>query len=203
MDKPTKLSSIFDRIELIDQRFDLIKQQAENAMLKAQLDLLQNNPSIKNIDAEFQRMQAELQVFKQQCDLDRDFLRSSNIGSESMTESDQERVREIGKRALVGVDGNMTSFLTDDELYNLSIVRGTLTKEERWIINNHINVTIDMLKTLPYPRSLSRVPEYACGHHERMDGTGYPRGLKREEMSVPPSALVICWAPNNIISRRR
>jgi len=191
MDKPTKLSSIFDRIALIEQRFDLIKQQAENAMLKAQLDLLRNNHSTKNIEAEFKGMQAELQAFKQQCDLDRDFLRSSNIGSESMTEADQLRVREIGNRKLVGADGQPANFLSDDELYNLSIVRGTLTAEERWIINNHINVTVTMLDSLPYPRSLSRVPEYACGHHERMDGTGYPRGLKREEMSVPARIMGI------------
>jgi HD-GYP domain-containing protein (c-di-GMP phosphodiesterase class II) len=191
MDKPTKLSSIFDRIALIDQRFDLIKQQAENAMLRAQLDLLQNNHSAKNPEVEFQRMQAELQAFKQQCDLDREFLRSSNIGSEAMTEADQARVREIGNRMFAGADGLPTRFLSDDELYNLSIVRGTLTAEERWIINNHINVTIAMLDSLPYPRSLSRVPEYACGHHERMDGTGYPRGLKREEMSVPARIMGI------------
>jgi len=191
MDKPTKLSSIFDRIALIDQRFDLIKQQAENAMLRAQLDLLQKNPSIRNPEAEFPCMHAELQAFKQQCDLDRDFLRLSNIGSESMTEVDQQRVREIANRALVGSDGQITSFLSDDELYNLSIVRGTLTAEERWIINNHINVTITMLDSLPYPRSLSRVPEYAGGHHERMDGTGYPKGLKREDMSVPARIMGI------------
>jgi uncharacterized FlgJ-related protein len=192
MDKPTKLSSIFDRIELIDQRFVLIKQQAENAMLREQLALLQHNHnSTTNIEAAFQKMDAELQAFKQQCDLDRDFLRSSNIGSESMTEADQARVREIGKRTLVGADGQPVSFLSEDELYNLSIVRGTLTAEERWIINNHINVTITMLDSLPYPRSLSRVPEYACGHHERMDGTGYPRGLKREEMSVPARIMGI------------
>lgn len=191
MDKPTKLSSIFDRIALIEQRFDLIKQQAENAMLKAQLALLQNNHSPKNIEAEFQRMHAELQAFKQQCDLDREFLRLSNIGSESMTEADQVRVREIANRELVGTDGQPAKFLSDDELYNLSIVRGTLTAEERWIINNHINVTITMLDSLPYPRSLQRVPEYACGHHERMDGTGYPRGLKREDMSVPARIMGI------------
>jgi HD-GYP domain-containing protein (c-di-GMP phosphodiesterase class II) len=70
-------------------------------------------------------------------------------------------------------------------------VRGTLTAEERWIINNHINVTISMLDSLPYPRSLSRVPEYACGHHEHMDGSGYPRGLRREEMSVPARIMGI------------
>jgi HD-GYP domain-containing protein (c-di-GMP phosphodiesterase class II) len=192
MDKPTKLSSIFDRIELIDQRFDLMKQQAENTMLKAQLALLQcNSNSTKNIETEFQKMHAELQAFKQQCDLDSEFLRSCNIGSESMTEADQARVREIGSREFVSSDGQTTRFLSDDELYNLGIVRGTLTAEERWIINNHINVTITMLDSLPYPRSLSRVPEYACGHHEHMDGTGYPRGLKREEMSVPARIMGI------------
>jgi HD-GYP domain-containing protein (c-di-GMP phosphodiesterase class II) len=192
MDKPTKLSSIFDRIALIDQRFELVKQQAETAMLKAQLALLQNNHnSTTNIEVAFQKMHAELQAFNQQCDLDREFLRSSNIGSESMTDADQIRVREIGNRMLIGADGQAAKFLSDDELYNLSIVRGTLTAEERWIINNHINVTITMLDSLPYPRSLSRVPEYACGHHERMDGTGYPRGLKREEMSVPARIMGI------------
>jgi HD-GYP domain-containing protein (c-di-GMP phosphodiesterase class II) len=192
MDKPTKLSSIFDRIALIDQRFDLVKQQAENAMLKEQLELLQsNNNSTINIEAVFQKMHLELQLFQKQCDLDREFLRSSNIGGESMTEADQARVREIGSREFVGADGQSARFLSDDELYNLSIVRGTLTAEERWIINNHINVTITMLDSLPYPRSLSRVPEYACGHHERMDGTGYPRGLKREEMSVPARIMGI------------
>lgn len=190
MDKPTKLSSIFDRIALIDQRFDLLKQQAENAMLKAQLNLLLHNSPVQN-EAELQRMQAELQAFKQQCDLDREFLRASNIGSESMTEADQQRVRQIAGRELTDSDGRITRFLSDDELYNLSIVRGTLTAEERWIINNHINVTITMLDSLPYPRSLSRVPEYACGHHERMDGSGYPKGLKREEMSVPARIMGI------------
>ena len=71
------------------------------------------------------------------------------------------------------------------EIYNLSIGRGTLTEEERYKINEHIVQTIMMLEALPFPRHLRRVPEYAGGHHEKMDGTGYPRGLKREEMSIP------------------
>jgi HD-GYP domain-containing protein (c-di-GMP phosphodiesterase class II) len=185
MDKPTKLSSIFDRIELIAQRFDLLKQQAENAMLKKQLLLLTDNAPSQDLAAKFTEMQAELAAFKSQCDLDHDFLRASNIGSESMTAEDQQRVRDIGMREFVDANGCKTKFLSEDELYNLSIVRGTLTTEERQIINNHIDVTISMLESLPYPRSLQRVPEYACNHHERMDGTGYPRGLTREQMSVP------------------
>lgn len=191
MDKPTKLSAIFDRIELIDQRFEILKLQAENAMLKSQLALQKQSPAPSNLESALQEMQAELHAFNQQCDLDRDFLRTSNIGVESMTEADQARVHEIGNRTILAADGQPVSFLTENELYNLSIARGTLTAEERWVINNHINVTITMLESLPYPRSLSRVPEYACGHHERMDGKGYPRGLKREEMSVPARIMGI------------
>jgi len=191
MDKPTKLSSIFDRIELVNQRFDLLKQQAETAMLKQQVALLRNADAGDSLQAALAEMEAELQAFKLKCDQDRDFLRQSNIGSESMTPEDQQRVRDIGCMPMLDADGNTITFLTDDELYNLSIARGTLTPEEREVINNHILVTISMLESLPYPRSLARVPEYACGHHERMDGTGYPRGLTREQMSVPARVMGI------------
>lgn len=77
------------------------------------------------------------------------------------------------------------------ELYNLSISRGTLTEEERFIINDHIVQTIIMLDRLPFPRHLRSVPEIAGGHHERMDGRGYPKGLKREEMSIPARIMAI------------
>ena len=77
------------------------------------------------------------------------------------------------------------------ELYNLSIRRGTLTAEERYHINEHIVQTILMLESLPFPKILSRVPEYAGAHHERMDGKGYPRGLTREQMSVPARIMAI------------
>ncbi|GAB4060255.1 phosphohydrolase [Uliginosibacterium sediminicola] len=77
------------------------------------------------------------------------------------------------------------------ELYNLSISRGTLTEEERFIINDHIVQTIVMLEHMPFPKHLRQVPEIAGGHHERMDGRGYPRGLKREEMSVAARVMAI------------
>jgi len=77
------------------------------------------------------------------------------------------------------------------EIYNLSIRRGTLTAEERYHINEHIVQTIQMLEALPFPKVLTRVPEYAGGHHERMDGKGYPRGLTREQMSVPARIMAI------------
>jgi HD-GYP domain-containing protein (c-di-GMP phosphodiesterase class II) len=77
------------------------------------------------------------------------------------------------------------------EIYNLSIRRGTLTEEERYHINDHIVQTIVMLEALPFPKTLRRVPEWAGGHHEKMDGTGYPRGLKRNQMSIPARMMMI------------
>jgi HD-GYP domain-containing protein (c-di-GMP phosphodiesterase class II) len=77
------------------------------------------------------------------------------------------------------------------EVYNLSIARGTLSEEERFKINDHIVQTIIMLEQLPFPKHLKRVPEYAGGHHEKMDGTGYPRKLNKDDMSLPARIMAI------------
>jgi len=188
MDKPTKLSSIFDRIQLVDQRFELLKQQAECAMLREQVAMLKAGGADQE---KFNQQQSKLDAFKAYCDEASAFLRISNIGSESMTASDLQRIQEIAKLEMLDALGNKVPFLNEDETYNLSIKRGTLTAEERQVINNHIVVTISMLDSLPYPQSLARVPEYACGHHEHMDGSGYPKGLTRAQMSVPARVMGI------------
>jgi HD-GYP domain-containing protein (c-di-GMP phosphodiesterase class II) len=186
MDKPTKLSSIFDRIDMIDQRFELLKKQAECEVLKKQVEALKSGQAL-----EISSLVSELDNFKRQCDADREFLRKSNFGTEFMTAEDQQRVANIASSQLVDVNGELAPFLSENEVYNLNIARGTLTSEEREVINNHIVVTIHMLDSLPYPNGLKRVPEYAGGHHERMDGRGYPKGLTREQMSVPARVMGI------------
>lgn len=189
MDKSTKLSGIFDRILLLDQRFELLKNQAECEVLRKQVEALRNGKQGSGQPDYFSKLESELEAFKLKCDEDRDFLRKSNFGSESMTAEDQQRVRDIAAVTILNADGQLSPFLSENEVYNLSIVQGTLTAEEREIINNHIVVTINMLESLPYPKSLQRVPEYAGGHHERMDGGGYPKGLTREQMSVPARVM--------------
>lgn len=77
------------------------------------------------------------------------------------------------------------------ELYNLSVARGTLTEEERFKINEHIIQTIVLLNQLPFPRELRRVPTWAGNHHEKLDGTGYPRRLKAEHLSLPERIMAI------------
>lgn len=81
--------------------------------------------------------------------------------------------------------------LTDNEVLNLITKRGTLTMKERQIINDHMKVTVEMFESMPFPKHLQNVPEYARGHHEKMDGTGYPKGLKREQMSIPARIMAI------------
>jgi len=191
MDKPTKLSSIFDRILLLDQRFELLKQQAECAMLKEQVEMLKAGGLDQEKQNRLAEQQSKLDAFKAYCDEARAFLRVANIGSESMTASDLQRIQDIANMEILDTLGNKVPFLDEDETYNLSIRRGTLTAEERQVINNHIVVTISMLESLPYPQSLARVPEYACGHHEHMDGSGYPKGLTREQMSIPARVMGI------------
>ncbi|HAU56949.1 MAG TPA: phosphohydrolase, partial [Comamonadaceae bacterium] len=180
VDKATKLQTLYDRIGLIDTRFEVFKRDAELAALRAQLAL---RPVV---DAEAEGMALSgLQREMQSIESDRAFLRRCNQGTEAMQEADQLRVRVIGtQRHWRNVDGVHTAFLTAEEMENLTIRSGTLTQAERDTINYHIVATIKMLETLPWPRHLRNVPEYAGGHHERMDGKGYPRGLTRAQMSV-------------------
>ncbi|MCG9641223.1 HD domain-containing protein [Vibrio sp. Isolate34] len=77
------------------------------------------------------------------------------------------------------------------EVYNLSIQRGTLTDEERFIINDHIIQTIQILESLPFPKHMSNVSKIAGGHHEKIDGTGYPMGLKGDDMPITAKSMAI------------
>ena len=179
VDKATKLQTLYDRIHLLDTRFELLKRDAEIAMLRALYE--DNGSRVGDHDAESIRAEYALKI--KQLDDDREFLRHCNQGSEKMDEADQLRVRQIAAYQWRNEAGELTDFLDADELENLNIRFGTLTAKEREIINDHINVTIKMLKSLPWPKHLKHVTEYAGGHHERMDGTGYPNHLKRDEMS--------------------
>src|SRR3979409_1548008 len=126
-----------------------------------------------------------------QLDDDRKFLHACNIGGARRREADAARGRRIGHYRWRDVAGHEADFLTEDEVKNLTIRAGTLTEDERKVINNHIVATIKMLEALPWPKHLTKVPEYAGGHHERMDGKGYPKGLTREQMSVQARCMGI------------
>ncbi|WMW80706.1 HD domain-containing phosphohydrolase [Undibacterium cyanobacteriorum] len=177
IEKSTKLETIFDRIHLIDTRFEILRRDLEIAFLREG----------DHSEPRQQRYQQDLAKL----DAERAFLRHANVGGERMSDDDQARVRQIAQRTWTDSHGSAQHLLNTEETENLTIKAGTLTAEERKIINNHISVTIRMLEALPWPKHLKNVPEYAGGHHERMDGKGYPRGLTREQMSVQARIMAI------------
>ncbi len=187
VDKATKLQTLFDRIELIDTRFEVLKRDAEIGALRQQLELRAKvNPDAET--AVWAGYRSEMDALE----ADRAFLRATNVGAEKTMDDALQRVRQIaGSRLWRNVEGVETEFLTSDELENLTIRAGTLTQAERNTINHHIVATIKMLEQLPWPRHLRNVPEYAGGHHERMDGKGYPKGLTRDQMSVQARVMGI------------
>jgi HD-GYP domain-containing protein (c-di-GMP phosphodiesterase class II) len=182
VDKSTKLETIYDRIESVDARFEILKRDAEIAMLKRQLEC--------NSEDEKAAAYKGYEETIRQLDDELDFLHISNTGGEFMSEGDQQRVRQIGQRHWRH-HGEEIPLLTENEIYNLTIDKGTLTPEEREVINNHIVATIKMLEALPFPKNLRNVPEFAGGHHEKMDGTGYPRGLTGKQMSMQARIMAI------------
>lgn len=199
VDKATKLQTLFDRIHLLDTRFEILKRDAEIEMLRALASppppQAGEGPGVRGVEDAAIRAKYESRI--RQLDEDREFLHQCNTGTEVMSDEAIQRVRQIAAYQWCdndGKTGNFASirsadclpktFLSDDEVENLTIRAGTLSAAEREIINHHIDITIKMLESLPWPKHLKKVPEYAGGHHERMDGKGYPRGLTRNQMPV-------------------
>jgi HD-GYP domain-containing protein (c-di-GMP phosphodiesterase class II)/HAMP domain-containing protein len=190
VDKSTKLETIYDRINLVDTRFEVLKRDARIHCLLKQIDAIERGDLSARTEASTNYEQDIRQIEK-----DREFLQSCNIGGESMSEPRRERVRQIASfYRWVTPEGNTEPCLTDEEVYNLTIPKGTLTPEEREIIDYHIVATIRMLESLQYPRHLQRVPSIAGSHHERIDGKGYPHQLSRDEIPIQGRILGIADA---------
>ena len=191
VDKGTKLETIYDRIHTVATRFEVLKRDEEIKYLKKQIKIQKDDSLIENQKKEALKKARTLYLkrIKQQED-DKSFIEESNVGGEFMSQDRKDRVNKIASYRWKD-NGSPKPFFSEDEVYNLCISRGTLTPEERKIINDHIVVTIDMLEQLPYPKHLRNVPEFAGGHHEKLDGTGYPKGLNHSEMSVQAKIMAI------------
>ena len=172
VDKPTKLTTIFDRVELVRTRFALIRKEFELQIARGTLDA-----------AEGQQLMAEV-------DADVDFVTRANLPGEYMEDEDLARLEKIAVKTYI-CDGESRPYLTAEELENLSIIKGSLTDTERQKINDHAVMSIKMLEQIPFTRKLRQVPTIAGAHHERLDGTGYPLGLKGDEISLQARILAL------------
>ena len=173
IDKATKLEKIFDRIHLIEQRFEVIK-------LNKEIEYLKNQTS-----------KTEYENFTNEINNDIEFIKRINFGGEFLSEEDIQKLENISKKVYIKNDGEIISFISEDEFYNLSIKKGTLTKEEIEIIRNHAKLSLDMISGLPFPKKYKDVLNIACNHHEKLNGLGYPRGLKAEEIRLEDRIMIL------------
>ena len=187
VDKSTKLETIYDRIETVRTRYEVLKRDAEIAALKKKNAILASgnggSDEMAAIDAALQDTLGELQE-------NLDFVVQCNTGGEFMADEYIERLQKISERSCEVGDERLNS-LSEDELFNLCIRKGTLTDDERQVINNHVAVSMKMLSQLPFSKKLRRVPEFAGGHHEMLNGKGYPRGLSAEELPLQARIMAV------------
>ncbi|MBD3671302.1 MAG: GAF domain-containing protein [Gammaproteobacteria bacterium] len=180
MEKSKKLEMPIDRIELVKARFEILKRDIQLELLKNSNQSVTDAITGDELDQKLKKIEEELEL-----------IEKTNTGAEFTPDENIQAIASIAEQYSVEIDGMKHPILTKDEIHHLSINKGTITQDERDIINNHIVVTIKMLESLPFPKHLSQVPEFAGGHHERVDGKGFPKGLTRDEMSVPARIMAI------------
>ncbi|MFP3425443.1 HD-GYP domain-containing protein [Pseudoalteromonas sp. SIMBA_162] len=186
MEKATKLETIFDRISFIDAKFEIVSRDLKINYQEQIISAMQNGKPV-----EVQQLERLLDTELKQVALDRALLQRINVGGEFLGDKELAQIERIAQHYHLVINDIRTPLLNDDEVENLSIRRGTLTGGEHDVMKRHMDVTKNILDALPFPKHLSKVSEYALGHHEKLDGTGYPRGLTKEQMSIPARLMAI------------
>jgi len=213
MDKATKLETVYNRIHEIRARFEILRRDAHIEYLQKRL---KNEESQEELLKEFEQKVAKLvSDFEFIASLNtgekpvsaEDLRRLEEIAGITYKRTFDKKLglsyEERDRAGKIIPNPPVDEYLLDDkpeqifkqynrgELYNLSIPRGTLTKEEKRKIDDHVITTVQMLDMMHFPDRLTDVKEYASNHHERMDGSGFPLGLKGDEMSIPARILAI------------
>lgn len=183
IDKATKLETVVDRIELIKLRLEILKRDVEGDKVRHQTSEDINEKQVATPGHNPKDRQQALEAVDE-------FLLEINRGREFLHDDDARRVREIAE-VCVNIQGQDMPLISEDELQCFIIEKGTLTEHERSIINRHVVITNEMLTKLPFPKKWQRVPEYAGAHHEKLNGTGYPFGLKDRAIALPARILAI------------
>ncbi len=171
MNKATKLQTIYDKIEEIKLKAELLKKDIKISFLQKD-----NPPLPKKYYKEIKEIDNQL-----------NYLIDLNT-NEAPPQKD--KVLEIAKRE-INLDSKTINWLSSEDVENLLINQGTLNKKEKEIIKSHAKIGAEILETLPFPKKYSNVAKIATAHHEKLDGSGYPKGLKAKEISFEARILAI------------
>jgi len=175
--------------ELVLQRFQLIKRGYKLEGLESKVRYLMES-SRDQVAAQLAAIDAEISGKVAELD---DIIRFILISNEPtvLEHGAFERVAEIAAKSWRDDDGRQLPFLTEGEVSCLQIRRGSLTEDERLEINSHVVHSAKFLRRIPWSRTLRDVPEIAASHHEKLDGTGYPIGLRGEQIPIQSRMMAI------------
>lgn len=183
MNKATRLD---EHLDIVLMRVDYAIQRAKSDSLQKQLALLQEGQD-KEAAAEQERLQETLARLEAARAL---IVKADNPGT-FIDDELREQLQSLATIEFINEQGETVPLLTGEELVSLSIPKGTLTDDERKIMEDHVVVTEKMLAKMPFTRQLAPVPLYACMHHEHLDGKGYPYRLHGEEIPLEARILAI------------
>ena len=187
IEKSKKLETIFDRIELVDLRMQFIIKDIQLKSAQAQLKLIRDGDTSEKIKQLEETTAQTVQEFE---DI-RKFIKKCNEPSEFLEDAYIERLEKIAERTYQDESGNAQPLLTSDELKNLSIRKGSINEQERQIMKNHAQITLDMLAKIPFTKKLKNIPNFAGAHHECINGLGYPLGLQGDEIPFEGKLMAV------------
>ena len=172
--------------ERLDARFELIRSGIEVEYLKRRAQLLRNR---KGTQTQLARLKVEFENQQHQLEHMRDVVRAAN--EPSVNASRNEELKEIATHSFNRPDHTAIPYLTTEELHYLQIPFGTLDEQERGEIQSHAEQTHRFLEQIPWTDDLKNMATYAYSHHEKLNGTGYPRKLHGDEIPVQSRMLAI------------
>ena len=187
VEKAKKLQTIFDRIQYVRLRMAYISQKIMLEGQNTKIELLQNGSDSGKLKALEKETLDKLEEIKEI----REFINKCNEPGEFLEDETLERLKELSKKTYIDDEGEQQPFLTEDELVNLSIRRGSITEAERKKMQDHAAVTLRMLKQIPFTKKLKNVPSFAGAHHEFINGKGYPLGLKGDEIPFEGKLMAV------------
>ena len=187
VEKAKKLQTIFDRIHYVRLRMDYMIQKVKLEGQEKKIALLEkkaDTSEIKKIEADSEKQILELEEI-------RAFINKCNEPGEFLEDETLERLKEISQKTYFDNEGQEQPFITEDELVNLSIRRGSITEAERKKMQDHAAVTLRMIKQIPFTKKLKNIPSFAGAHHEFINGKGYPLGLKGDEIPFEGKLMAV------------
>jgi HD-GYP domain-containing protein (c-di-GMP phosphodiesterase class II) len=173
-------------LKIVRARFDFIRRSIENDHLQRRLMMIEAGAP----EAELGILDQGAERAVQEIDDCWRVIRSANEPT-VLPEGDFAKVESIAGRFYFDLDGNRQPFLEPDEVSALLIAKGSLTDEELEEIRSHVRHTESFLTQIPWGKSMSNIPGFAAGHHEKLDGSGYPKGIHDEEIPLPAKMMAV------------